>query len=69
MKRTSPTLEDALCSAIKLEKQLSCFHVDCAVTFEDEQYRKFFHAMMTCDNAHEARLQEAYERQIKTRGR
>lgn len=69
VKRTPPTLEAALCSAIELERQLSCLHVDCVVTFEDEQYRKFFHAMMTCDNAHESRLQEAYERQIKTRGR
>ncbi|MRR34877.1 rubrerythrin [bacterium] len=68
VKQSPPTLEDALCSAIQLEEQLSCLHVDCVVTFEDEQYRKFFHAMMTCDNAHVSRLREAYMQQIKTRG-
>jgi len=69
VKRSSPSLEEALRSAIKLEEHLSCLHVDCVVNFEDEQYRKFFHAMMACDNAHASRLQEVYDEQVKTRGR
>ena len=69
VKQCPPSLEDALRSAIKLEEQLSGLHVDCVVNFENEQCRRFFHAMVTYDNAHASCLQEAYEQQIKTRGR
>jgi rubrerythrin len=68
VKQACPTLEDALRLAIELEEHLSCLHVDCVVNFRDEQYKRFFHAMMTCDNAHASCLQEAYAQQIKTRG-
>lgn len=69
VKRSLPTLEEALRSAIKLEEHLSGFHVECVVNFENEQLRKLFHAMMACDNAHVDRLRNAYEHQLKARGR
>lgn len=67
VKRSPPSPEDALRSAIKLEEHLSAFHVECIATFEDEQLKKLFHAMMTVDDTHMKCLKDAYERCIKSR--
>jgi len=57
-----PSLVDALNSAIKLEKHLSEFHIDCVAEFENESYRKMFNAMMSSDNEHIESLQDEYNK-------
>ncbi|MDD2271603.1 MAG: rubrerythrin [Desulfuromonadaceae bacterium] len=62
VKAAPPTLVDALNSAIKLEKYLSEFHVDCVARFEDESYGKMFSAMMSSDCEHIESLQAEYDK-------
>jgi len=57
-----PSLVDALNSAIKLEKYLSEFHLDCVAKFENESYGKMFNAMMSSDNEHIESLQDEYNK-------
>ncbi|MHB8058254.1 MAG: ferritin family protein [Desulfuromonadaceae bacterium] len=62
VKAEPPSLVDALNSAIKLEKHLSEFHIDCVASFENESYRKMFNAMMSSDNEHIESLQDQYNK-------
>jgi len=62
VKAEPPSLVDALNSAIKLEKHLSEFHIDCVARFENESYRKMFNAMMSSDNEHIESLQDQYNK-------
>ena len=62
VKAAPPVLVDALNSAIKLEKHLAEFHIDCVAKFEDESYRKMFNAMMSSDNEHIESLQAEYNK-------
>lgn len=62
VKKTSPTLLDALESSIRLEQYLSDFHLSCVVLFEDDSYRQMFNAMMSSDQEHVASLMAACDR-------
>lgn len=62
VKVSPPKLEDALSSAIKLEKYLAEFHLGCVVVFEDKTYKAMFNAMMASDQKHIASLQAAYDK-------
>lgn len=57
-----PSLKGALEGAIVMEKGLSRFHMDCAVSLEDVTMRKMFESMMLADNQHLEALQQAYAR-------
>ena len=61
VKVSPPSLVDALLSSIKLERNLSKFHLECVVMFEEVSHRKMFNAMMANDNEHIASLQAAYD--------
>ncbi|OGR25093.1 MAG: hypothetical protein A2X83_09340 [Desulfuromonadales bacterium GWD2_54_10] len=62
VKISPPSFEDALNSAIKLEKYLAEFHLGCVVVFEDESCKAMFNAMMASDQEHIASLQAAYDK-------
>jgi rubrerythrin len=62
VKLTPPELQDAICSAISLEKHLTEFHLGCVAIFEDKSYNKLFSAMMASDDGHIASLQAAYDK-------
>lgn len=61
VKAAPPKLVDALCSAVKLERCLADFHLNCVAIFEDDSYRKMFNAMMAHDQNHIESLQNAYD--------
>lgn len=62
VKISPPSFEDALNSAIRLEKYLVEFHLGCIVVFEDNSYKAMFNAMMASDQEHIASLQAAYDK-------
>lgn len=65
VRKTPPSILDALRSAIKLEEHLSSFHVECAICFEDESFKKLFHSMMANDNHHVKKLKDAYDHHLR----
>lgn len=52
---------DALRSAIKLERQLAEFHIDCLAFFEESSHREMFRAMMKADKGHVQLLEKTYQ--------
>lgn len=62
VKLSPPKFEEALNSAIKLEKYLAEFHLGCVVAFEDNNSKTMFNAMMASDQEHIASLQAVYDR-------
>lgn len=65
---TPPSLKVALEGAIAMEKGLSGFHMDCAVSVADAGMRKVFEGMMKADNEHLETLERAYRAHV-TAGR
>ena len=64
VKISPPKLQDALCSAIKLEKYLAEFHLGCVICFEEKSYKNMFNAMMAGDQEHIASLQAAHDKLV-----
>lgn len=69
VKRDPPGLQDALCSAIKLENYLTEFHLGCVALFVDKSLNNLFSAMMASDDEHVESLQAAYDRLAGVQGR
>ncbi len=61
VKQSSPTIADALRSAIKLEERLAEYHMSSLAHFQDESYRKLFEAMMKNDQNHIVSLERAFK--------
>lgn len=55
-----PAAGDALYDAIKIERYVSEFHLDCVAKFDDKSFNGLFRSMMSSDNDHIASLQRAY---------
>jgi rubrerythrin len=64
VRSSTPSMEDALRSSIKLEEKLAEFHLTYMANFPDENMRKLFTAMMKADNHHLERLKQMHERVI-----
>lgn len=60
-----PTPIDALRSAIKLEENLSKFHLEAVADFQDEGLKKMFHAMMMADDKHIQAVERLYHERLK----
>ena len=60
----TPSREDALDLAIRLEEQLVLLHMSSIVLFEDQQLKKLFHAMMQHDQGHISTLRD-YQAALK----
>jgi len=69
VKHDPPGLQDALCSAIKLENYLTEFHLGCVALFVDKSLNDLFSAMMASDDEHIASLQAAYDRHADVQDR
>lgn len=63
-----PTAIDALRSAIKLEEELSSFHLDALASFQEESMKKLFHAMMLADNHHLQAIEKMYQKRLASGG-
>ncbi len=61
IKKSKPSLSEALRSAIKFEEQLAQFHLSCMSFFREERYRNMFATVMAGDNEHVKCLQNEYE--------
>lgn len=64
VKKHLPTMLEALSSAIKLEENLTEFHVTTAVHFVDTCHQQLFAAMMRADSKHVEALQEFRQRLV-----
>jgi len=67
VRKTPPTLEDALRSSILLEKKLNEFHVACVLDFEDSSAKKLFQALLDGDTGHVESLEDAYRNLVLDR--
>ena len=54
----TPSQEEALGLAIRLEEQLASLHMYSIVLFEDQQLKTLFHAMMQHDQGHISTLRD-----------
>lgn len=68
VKKTPPTLAEALRLAIDLEKKLDGFLVGNVIGFADQAHEKSFMAITNADNRHLESLQEAYNRVVALSG-
>jgi rubrerythrin len=59
VKKSPPSLPDAVQLSIKLEEHLTKLHMDCIAIFTDETHRELFTAMMANDNRHLESLLDA----------
>jgi rubrerythrin len=64
VKRTPPSLEEALRIALDLEKKLDCLIMKNSVDFADQSYEKTFLAITKYDAKHFESIQKAYDRTI-----
>jgi rubrerythrin len=55
----TPTVEEALTFAVRLEERLAKFHADTAAIFHEDSQRRLFRAMMAADDRHTDALREA----------
>ena len=62
VKKTPPSLAEALRIAIDLEKKLDGFMMGNVIGFADQTHEKSFLAITNADNRHVESLQEAYDR-------
>lgn len=62
VRKSPPSLKDALLSSIKLEKSIDDLHLHCVVAFEDKNCKNMFKAMMASDQGHISSLQAAYDK-------
>ena len=62
VKKTPPTLAEALLIAIGLEKKLDGFMMGNVIGFADRSYEKSFLAITNSDNKHLQALEDAYSR-------
>jgi rubrerythrin len=60
-----PSKIDALRSALKLEQELSGFHLDVIAIFQDEGMKKMFRAMMMADNQHIQSIETMYQKHLR----
>lgn len=60
-KNKPPEIREALKTAIELEEQLFNFHLEYSVSFQNESYRKLFHAMLSADREHIEALKRALQ--------
>ena len=58
---STPPVAEALRTAIQLETYLARFHMNNAVTFKNDLYRKLFDSMMRADQKHLESLQAALD--------
>jgi rubrerythrin len=61
LKSVNQNAEEALRSAISLEKKLKEFHLDHVLQFTDSSEEQFFNQLMEGDKQHILQLEEAYE--------
>jgi rubrerythrin len=64
VKKTPPSLAEALKLAIDLETKMDGFMMENVIEFADKTYEKSFLAITNSDNKHVESLQEAYSRLI-----
>ena len=68
VKKTPPSLAEALLIAIDLEKKMDGFMAGNLIGFADETHEKSFLAITNADSRHVESLQEAYDRLLVTSG-
>lgn len=68
VKKTPPTLAEALRIAIDLEKKLDGFMMGNVIGFSDKTHEKSFMAITNADNRHLESLQDAYDRLVSAAG-
>jgi rubrerythrin len=59
VKKTPPTIKDALDIAIRLEQGMADYHMYAVAIFKDENMEQLFKAMMRYDNQHIEMLEKA----------
>jgi rubrerythrin len=61
VQKSPPTLKDALLFAIKLELNISEYHMDTLAAFEDKNLERLFTSMMKNDKEHVPMLEKVYK--------
>jgi rubrerythrin len=61
VRKTRPTITEALRTAIKLEQNLAEYHLSTLALFQEESHKKLFEAMMKNDHGHVVELEKALQ--------